>query len=53
MLVTGTLGVLAVPGMAGATPTLSAQSIIVNPVQITLKVNIRTNRDPSGEQVPF
>ncbi|MVN87696.1 DUF4384 domain-containing protein [Deinococcus sp. HMF7620] len=39
-------------GWASAAPQLSAQSIIVNPVQGPLKVNVRTNRDASGNGTP-
>ncbi|GGK30502.1 S-layer protein [Deinococcus malanensis] len=52
MLVTGTLGVLAALGTAGATPTLSAQSIIVNPVANPVNVRVWTDRDPTGSRAP-
>ncbi|PTA68898.1 S-layer protein [Deinococcus arcticus] len=39
-------------GTATAAPQLGAQSIIVNPVPGALKVNVRTNRDPSGNGTP-
>lgn len=44
------LGLLSAP--AHATPKISAQSIIVNPVQASLGVLVWTDRDSSGSQTP-
>ncbi|ACO45218.1 DUF4384 domain-containing protein [Deinococcus deserti] len=52
MMVTGMLGVLAALGVTAATPTLSAQSIIVNPVANPVNVRVWTDRDPSGSRIP-
>lgn len=37
---------------AAAEPQISAQSIIVNPIQTPLKVSVWTDRDPSGTRNP-
>ncbi|KQQ99339.1 DUF4384 domain-containing protein [Deinococcus sp. Leaf326] len=37
---------------AFAAPVISAQSIIVNPVQTTLTAKVWVNKDPSGTQTP-
>lgn len=37
---------------AAAQATVQTHSIIVNPVKSSLKVNVRTNRDPSGNAIP-
>ncbi|MPY66147.1 DUF4384 domain-containing protein [Deinococcus sp. SDU3-2] len=50
LLVTPLLGALSL-GTAGAAPVLSAQSIIVNPVQTSLSVRVWTDRG-SGTQAP-
>ncbi|GGJ82830.1 DUF4384 domain-containing protein [Deinococcus aquiradiocola] len=42
----------AVSTNASAAPKLSAQSIIVNPVQTSLSVKVWTDRDTSGAQTP-
>lgn len=39
-------------GAAGAAPKISAQSIIVNPVQSALKLSVWTDRDPTGQATP-
>lgn len=39
-------------GTASASPVISAQSIIVNPVPTSLSVKVYTDRDSSGSQVP-
>ncbi len=39
-------------GSASAAPKISAQSIIVNPVQTSLSVKVWTDRDSSGTQTP-
>lgn len=39
-------------GTAAAAPKISAQSIIVNPVQPDLKVTVRVDKDQSGNQNP-
>ena len=46
------LGTLALAGAASAAPKISAQSIIVNPVQADLNVKVWTNKDPSGSGTP-
>jgi len=45
------LGALLASG-ASAAPVISAQSIIVNPVETSLGVRVWTDRDTSGSQVP-
>ncbi|WP_394648987.1 DUF4384 domain-containing protein [uncultured Deinococcus sp.] len=42
----------ALAATAGAAPIISAQSIIVNPVQTALDVRVWTDRDSSGTQTP-
>ena len=42
----------ALAATAGAAPVISAQSIIVNPVQTALDVRVWTDRDSSGTQTP-
>ena len=39
-------------GMATAAPKITAQSIIVNPVQTEAQVRVWTDRDPSGKNTP-
>ncbi|WP_291424076.1 DUF4384 domain-containing protein [Deinococcus sp.] len=39
-------------GSASATPRITAQSIIVNPVQTNVAVRVWVDRDPSGNVVP-
>ncbi|GBF03919.1 PEGA domain-containing protein [Deinococcus aerius] len=39
-------------GTAAAAPKISAQSIIVNPVQPDLAVSVRVDKDPSGNATP-
>lgn len=46
------IGTLALAGAASAAPKISAQSIIVNPVQADLNVKVWTNKDPSGQSSP-
>ena len=43
---------VALTGSASAAPKISAQSIIVNPVQTSLNVKVWTDRDTSGNQTP-
>lgn len=50
-VLTTALGVAAF-GAAHAAPQISAQSIIVNPVQTPLNVQVWTDRDTSGAQTP-
>ncbi len=40
-------------GTASAAPSISAQSIIVNPVVSALKLSVWTDRDPSGQNTPI
>ena len=47
-----TLVTAALAATAGAAPVISAQSIIVNPVQTALDVRVWTDRDSSGSQTP-
>ena len=47
-----TLVTAALAATAGAAPVISAQSIIVNPVQTALDVRVWTDRDSSGNQTP-
>ena len=47
-----TLVTAALAATAGAAPVISAQSIIVNPVQTALDVRVWTDRDSSGTQTP-
>ncbi|MFC5849961.1 DUF4384 domain-containing protein [Deinococcus petrolearius] len=42
----------ALAATAGAAPIISAQSIIVNPVQTAVSVRVWTDRDASGTQTP-
>ncbi|WP_221091144.1 DUF4384 domain-containing protein [Deinococcus aquaedulcis] len=46
------LGTAATLSVAGAQAKISAQSIIVNPTQPDLSVNVRVDRDPSGNSNP-
>ncbi len=46
------IGTLALAGAASAAPKISAQSIIVNPVQADLNVKVWTNKDPGGQASP-
>lgn len=45
-----TIASVAVPALAA--PKITAQSIIVNPVQTTLSARVWVNRDPSGNATP-
>ncbi|KQR08866.1 DUF4384 domain-containing protein [Deinococcus sp. Leaf326] len=47
-----TLVTAALAATAGAAPIISAQSIIVNPVQTAVNVRVWTDRDSSGNQTP-
>ncbi|GGR31768.1 DUF4384 domain-containing protein [Deinococcus ruber] len=47
-----TLLTVALSSTAAAAPKLSAQSIIVNPLQTNLSVQVWTDRDSSGTQTP-
>ncbi|GGK29226.1 hypothetical protein GCM10008955_23770 [Deinococcus malanensis] len=49
-LTASVLGTLVTSALAA--PKLSAQSIIVNPVQTTLQARVWVNRDPSGARTP-
>ncbi|MFC3860834.1 DUF4384 domain-containing protein [Deinococcus antarcticus] len=46
------LSSMALTGTASAAPRITAQSIIVNPVQTNVNVSVWTDRDPSGNAVP-
>lgn len=51
-LLTLTALTAAIIGTASAAPVITAQSIIVNPVQTNVGVRVWTDRDPSGNSVP-
>lgn len=51
-LLTLTAVTAALIGTASAAPQITAQSIIVNPVQSNVGVSVWTDRDPSGNSVP-
>ena len=51
-LALGTALIVTTLGTAAAAPKISAQSIIVNPVQTSMTVKVWTDRDSSGTQTP-
>lgn len=51
-VLTLTAALLGLSAVAEATPRISAQSIIVNPVQTNVGVRVWTDRDPAGNAVP-
>ncbi|ADV67488.1 DUF4384 domain-containing protein [Deinococcus maricopensis] len=51
-LITATIAAAASVAAAQTTPTISSQSIIVNPVKPDLQVNVWTAKDTTGTKVP-